>query len=96
MSPIERAANRYLPAGRFAHGFAKGKMNGDPAYARVLELLTPEGTLVDVGCGEAVLRGAHVYARGVRAASFGVAAGDEVGQCIACRVQGARWDPATV
>ena len=48
---VERAAERYLAAGRFAHGFARGKMAGDPAYARVLSLLQPQGTLLDVGCG---------------------------------------------
>jgi len=67
VTPTERAANRYLPAGRFAHGFAKGKMNGDPAYARVLELLTSEGTLVDVGCGEGhLLALAHETHPGLR------------------------------
>ncbi len=49
---LQRAADRYLAAGRFAHGFARGKMAGDPAYQRVLELIGGEGTLVDVGCGE--------------------------------------------
>lgn len=52
---IERAAERYRPLGRMAHGFARGKMRGDPAYRAVLERLPHEGTLVDVGCGEGYL-----------------------------------------
>jgi SAM-dependent methyltransferase len=53
--PVEQAAARYRPAGRVAHGFAKGKMSGDPAYATVLERLPEQGTLLDVGCGEGYL-----------------------------------------
>jgi len=50
---IESASARYAVAGRWAHGFARGKMKGDPAYRRVLELITAsQGTLVDIGCGE--------------------------------------------
>jgi SAM-dependent methyltransferase len=51
---IAQAAERYRPAGRWAYGFARGKMGNDPAYQRVLELLQghEQGTLVDVGCGE--------------------------------------------
>lgn len=61
---IESASARYLSAGRWAHGFARGKMSGDPAYRRVLELITSdEGTLVDIGCGEghlmALVRALH-------------------------------------
>jgi len=67
MSQVERASRRYLAAGRFAHGFARGKMAGDPAYARVLEILGKEGTLVDVGCGEGhLLALAHEHAPELR------------------------------
>ena len=56
---IAAAAARYRVAGRFAEGFAKGKMGGDPVYSQVLDLVGEEGralgTLLDVGCGEAYL-----------------------------------------
>lgn len=52
---VDRAAERYRPAGRWAYGFARGKMSGDPVYAQVLDLLPAAGTLVDVGCGEGYL-----------------------------------------
>lgn len=53
--PVEQAAARYRLAGRVAHGFARGKMSGDPAYATVLAQLPDQGTLLDVGCGEGYL-----------------------------------------
>ncbi|MCP4915631.1 MAG: methyltransferase [Proteobacteria bacterium] len=61
---VEVASQRYAPAGRWALGFAKGKMSGDPAYKRVLELIQPGArTLVDIGCGEghllALVRALH-------------------------------------
>jgi 2-polyprenyl-3-methyl-5-hydroxy-6-metoxy-1,4-benzoquinol methylase len=55
LTNVELAAARYRAAGRFAHGFAKGKMSGDPAYATVVERLPHRGTLLDVGCGEGYL-----------------------------------------
>lgn len=61
---VEIASQRYAPVGRWALGFAKGKMSGDPAYQQVLQRID-EGhrTLVDVGCGEghllALVRAVH-------------------------------------
>jgi len=52
---IDAAVKRYEPLGRYAHGFAKGKMNGDPAYRAVLAYLKPGMTLLDVGCAEGYL-----------------------------------------
>ncbi|MCB9764734.1 MAG: class I SAM-dependent methyltransferase [Alphaproteobacteria bacterium] len=49
------AARRYRVIGRWAEGFAKGKMSADPAFARVVTLLPARGALVDVGCGEGYL-----------------------------------------
>lgn len=46
---------RYRRIGRFAEGFARGKMTSDPAYAEVCGRLEDRGTLVDVGCGEGYL-----------------------------------------
>jgi SAM-dependent methyltransferase len=47
---------RYTPEGKWAEGFAKGKMNGDPAYVEVFGLLDHGATsLLDVGCGEGYL-----------------------------------------
>jgi SAM-dependent methyltransferase len=52
-------AARYLPAGRFAHGFAKGKLNSDPAFEYLLRqgLLNQSTTIVDIGCGQGLLTG---------------------------------------
>ncbi len=55
MTALEQAAERYRSVGRVAHGFARGKLEGDPAYAAVLALLPATGTLLDVGCGEGYL-----------------------------------------
>jgi len=52
---ILRASRRYRRAGRWAHGFAQGKMSRDPVYASVLEQIPEEGVLLDVGCGEGYL-----------------------------------------
>lgn len=52
---LDAAVNRYVPLGKFAEGFARGKMKGDPAYKAVLEYLKPGMTLLDVGCAEGYL-----------------------------------------
>lgn len=52
---VEAAVARYVPLGKFAEGFARGKMNGDPAYNAVLKYLEPGMTLLDVGCAEGYL-----------------------------------------
>lgn len=52
---LDAAVARYAAQGRFAEGFARGKMRGDPAYAAVLGHLRPEMVVVDVGCGEGYL-----------------------------------------
>lgn len=53
---MTEAWDRYAPEGKWAVGFAKGKMSGDPAYAEVFGLLDHgAGSLLDVGCGEGYL-----------------------------------------
>lgn len=52
---VDAAVARYAPQGRFAEGFARGKMTGDPVYPAVLAQVRPGSTLVDVGCGEGYL-----------------------------------------
>jgi cyclopropane fatty-acyl-phospholipid synthase-like methyltransferase len=52
---LEAAVARYTPQGKFVEGFARGKMNGDPAYRATLAYLKPGQTLLDVGCAEGYL-----------------------------------------
>lgn len=52
---VEAAASRYARVGRFALGFARGKMTHDPVYAAVLPYVTPGARVLDVGCGEGYL-----------------------------------------
>lgn len=52
---LDAAVQRYVPLGKFAEGFARGKMKGDPAYRAVLAYLKPGMTLLDVGCAEGYL-----------------------------------------
>lgn len=51
------AAQPYLPVGRFAHGFAKGKLTSDPIFEYVLSegLLSSARHVLDLGCGQGVL-----------------------------------------
>jgi len=51
------AAQPYLPASRFAHGFAKGKLTRDPIFEYVLSegLLSSAQKILDLGCGQGVL-----------------------------------------
>ena len=54
---FDAAARRYAPAGRFAVGFARGKLRHDPVFATLLRgRLVPDGArLLDLGCGQGVL-----------------------------------------
>lgn len=47
----------YASAGRFAQGFARGKLRGDPAFAHLLEqgLLGDAKKVLDLGCGQGLL-----------------------------------------
>ncbi len=52
-----RAANRFQPGGRFAVGFAKGKLTGDPVFEYFLRdgVLSESKDILDLGCGQGIL-----------------------------------------
>jgi SAM-dependent methyltransferase len=54
---LDRASAYYRSAGRFARHFARGKLNGDPAFRGMLRLGLLEGRerLLDLGCGQGLL-----------------------------------------
>jgi SAM-dependent methyltransferase len=62
---LDAARAPYRIIGRFAHGFARGKLAADPAYRAILErgLLRGHERVLDLGCGlgllAAVLRAAE-------------------------------------
>ena len=62
---LDAARAPYRLIGRFAYGFARGKLAGDPAYRTILErgLLHGQRRVLDLGCGlgllAAVLRAAE-------------------------------------
>jgi uncharacterized protein (DUF2062 family) len=49
----QRASDPYLACGIARWEFARGKLRGDPVYRALLQpgVMTPGGTLVDLGCG---------------------------------------------
>lgn len=52
----DQASEPYRRAGRFAHGFARGKLWTDPLFIDLLRfgLLPAKGRFLDLGCGQAV------------------------------------------
>lgn len=64
---VDAAAARYRPAGRFAVGWARGKLGGDPAFRELLQagLLGQPRTILDIGCGQGVLAALLVEAASV-------------------------------
>lgn len=62
---LAAAVRRYAPAGRFAAGFARGKLRYDPVFVALLHRgLIPDGVrLLDLGCGQGVLLALLVAAR---------------------------------
>nr|WP_207168548.1 class I SAM-dependent methyltransferase [Thiocystis violacea] len=68
---IAHAAARYKVAGPYAWHFARGKLGGDPVFVAMLRdgLLPSPTTILDLGCGEALLASwllaaAELHARG--------------------------------
>ena len=53
---VEVASAPYRSAGRFAHGFARGKLWTDPLFIDLLRygLLPSQARFLDLGCGQAV------------------------------------------
>ncbi len=54
---VEEAVAPYRSAGRFAFGFARGKLGGDPAFEWILRqgLLSGRRRVLDLGCGQGLL-----------------------------------------
>lgn len=63
------AADRYRSAGRFAVGFANGKLTQDPAFERLLAegLLRDARRVLDLGCGQGLLAALLLSARDAQA-----------------------------
>ena len=77
---LDAATRPYRRAGLFAYHFARGKLRGDPVFARILELGLLQGRshVLDLGCGQglltAVLRAAgHCAAAGAWPARWAAA-----------------------
>ncbi len=54
---LDAACRPYRRAGLFAYHFARGKLRGDPVFARILELglLRDRSHILDLGCGQGLL-----------------------------------------
>jgi SAM-dependent methyltransferase len=54
---IDRASQRFRPAGHFAYHFSRGKLGGDPVFLALLErgLLRDRARILDLGCGQGLL-----------------------------------------
>jgi 2-polyprenyl-3-methyl-5-hydroxy-6-metoxy-1,4-benzoquinol methylase len=54
---LQTAIEPYSQAGRFALGFAKGKLSGDPVFKEILQrgLIPSKAHVVDIGCGQGLL-----------------------------------------
>jgi SAM-dependent methyltransferase len=54
---FDSAVAPYVPAGKFAMHFARGKLSGDPVFREILRrgLIAPDSHVVDIGCGQGLL-----------------------------------------
>lgn len=53
---LDAASAPYRKGGQFAYHFARGKINGDPAFYRILEAgyIQENARILDLGCGQAL------------------------------------------
>lgn len=54
---LDAATQPYLRDGRFAWGFARGKLGRDPVFRHLLSegLIAPRARVLDIGCGQGLL-----------------------------------------
>ena len=54
---LDAASEPYRSAGRFAWGFARGKLGRDPVFRHLLRtgLIAPNARVLDIGCGQGLL-----------------------------------------
>jgi SAM-dependent methyltransferase len=54
---LDAASRPYLEHGRFAWGFARGKLGRDPVFRHLLSqgLIAPRARVLDIGCGQGLL-----------------------------------------
>jgi SAM-dependent methyltransferase len=54
---LDAASRPYLKRGRFAWGFARGKLGRDPVFRHLLAhgLIAPRARVLDIGCGQGLL-----------------------------------------
>ncbi|MET0509200.1 MAG: class I SAM-dependent methyltransferase [Burkholderiaceae bacterium] len=54
---LAAASAPYRPAGRFAYHFARGKLNGDPAFGAIMasDWIASGDRIIDLGCGQGLL-----------------------------------------
>lgn len=54
---LDAASEPYRSAGRFARGFARGKLGMDPVFRHLLRngLIAPRSRVLDIGCGQGLL-----------------------------------------
>jgi SAM-dependent methyltransferase len=54
---IREAASFYAQSGKFAQGFARGKLSGDPVFLEILQqgLIPKNAHVIDIGCGQGLL-----------------------------------------
>ncbi|MDP9082510.1 MAG: class I SAM-dependent methyltransferase [Pseudomonadota bacterium] len=70
---LDKASEPYRASGRFAYGFARGKLRRDPVFGAILArgLLTQRARILDLGCGQGLLA-AWLLAAGSRARIRGI------------------------